>query len=65
MGQTLVPLKRRRGGRAAGRPGTELAFRSPPNARVATPGPYMLFVLSRTGKPSVARWVMLGPTSKR
>ncbi|HTE63784.1 MAG TPA: galactose oxidase-like domain-containing protein, partial [Solirubrobacteraceae bacterium] len=33
---------------------------APPDANVAPPGWYMLFGLSATGKPSVARWVALG-----
>ena len=36
---------------------------SPPNARVAPPGYYMLFLLNSQGVPSVARWVRLDPTA--
>ena len=36
---------------------------SPPNARVAPPGYYMLFLLNSQGAPSVARWVRLDPTA--
>lgn len=34
---------------------------SPPNARVAPPGPYLLFVLTPDGVPSVARWIRVTP----
>jgi len=61
MGQAMVPLKQRPapvGGKR--KKGTRvLRFRTPANPKVATPGPYMLFAMSRTGKPSVARWVFL------
>lgn len=55
MGQARIPLRR-----VPDRGRSGLHFVSPPSLRVATPGPYMLFVLSKAGKPSVARWVMLG-----
>lgn len=64
MGQRLIPLKRRRG-KLGAVPPSELHFRSPHDARLATPGPYMLFVLSKSGKPSIARWVMLAPEAKK
>ena len=62
MGQALIPLKRKRGGPG---PASTLSFRSPPSARVASPGPYMLFLLSKSGKPSIARWVRLDPDAPR
>ncbi len=34
---------------------------SPPNANVAPPGYYMLFLLDQQGVPSVSRWVRLDP----
>jgi hypothetical protein len=34
-------------------------FRSPPNANIALPGYYMLFLLNSKGVPSVASWVRL------
>lgn len=34
---------------------------APPNANVAPPGPYMLFLLNAQGVPSVARFVQVGP----
>jgi len=37
--------------------GTTLNVTSPPNANVAPPGYYMLFVINRAGTPSVARFV--------
>lgn len=39
---------------------TGAALVAPPDANVAPPGWYMLFGLSPSGKPSVARWVGLG-----
>ena len=33
---------------------------SPPDANVAPPGHYMLFALSATGKPSIAKWIVVG-----
>jgi trimeric autotransporter adhesin len=43
--------------------GSTLTVAGPPNARIAPPGYYMLFVLNRAGVPSVARFVQLLPTS--
>ncbi|HXD99555.1 MAG TPA: Ig-like domain-containing protein [Candidatus Acidoferrum sp.] len=39
--------------------GTTLTLTSPPNANVAPPGYYMLFLINRAGVPSVAAWVQL------
>jgi Domain of unknown function (DUF1929)/Concanavalin A-like lectin/glucanases superfamily/Glyoxal oxidase N-terminus/Kelch motif/Galactose oxidase, central domain len=36
---------------------------SPPSANHAPPGPYMLFLVSSSGVPSVASWVMVGDSS--
>ena len=36
---------------------------SPPNANVAPPGYYMLFLLNSQGVPSVAKWVRIDPTA--
>jgi hypothetical protein len=36
-----------------------LSVRMPGDADIAPPGYYMLFVLDRSGTPSVARWVRL------
>ena len=33
---------------------------APPDANVAPPGHYMLFALSATGKPSIAKWIVVG-----
>jgi hypothetical protein len=41
-------------------PGKGLDVRAPASSDVAPPGYYMLFVLDKTGTPSVARWVRLG-----
>jgi hypothetical protein len=41
--------------------GTSLSATAPPNANVAPPGPYMLFVINGSGVPSEARIVMIGP----
>jgi hypothetical protein len=34
---------------------------APPNATIAPPGPYMLFLINGSGTPSVAKIVMVGP----
>jgi hypothetical protein len=34
---------------------------APPNANLAPPGPYMLFLINGSGVPSVAKMVMVGP----
>jgi hypothetical protein len=39
--------------------GTSLSLRTPPHAKIAPPGYYMLFVLSKKGVPSVAKFVQL------
>jgi len=39
-----------------------LTVTSPPNANVAPPGYYMLFVLNKAGVPSVAQFVQVCPT---
>jgi Domain of unknown function (DUF1929)/Glyoxal oxidase N-terminus/PKD domain/Bacterial Ig domain len=41
---------------------TTLTLTSPPNANVAPPGYYMLFLINRAGVPSVATWVQVTPT---
>ena len=41
--------------------GTGFTATAPPDARVAPPGYYMLFVLTPDGVPSVASWVHVGP----
>ncbi len=56
MGQRRVALRARdrlRGGRG-------LALHAPANSRIAQPGHYMLFALTKGGTPSIARWVRLG-----
>jgi hypothetical protein len=40
-----------------------LTIASPPNADVAPPGYYMLFILNKAGVPSVAQFVQFCPTS--
>jgi hypothetical protein len=50
MNARRVPL-------AVTRTATGLSAVAPPNANVAPPGHYMLFVLNADGVPSVARWV--------
>ncbi|MBA3264242.1 MAG: DUF1929 domain-containing protein [Thermoleophilaceae bacterium] len=55
MNQRYVPL------RVTGTAGGKLTVRAPANADIAPPGYYMLFALDRSGTPSVARWVRLGP----
>ena len=40
-----------------------LTLRTPPDATVAPPGFYMLFLLDTTGVPSIARWVRLDPSA--
>ncbi len=40
--------------------GTGAELVAPPNANVAPPGWYMLFALSPSGKPSIAKWIKLG-----
>jgi len=42
------------------RDGTGVDVVAPPNANVAPPGYYMLFLLDAGGVPSVARWVRVG-----
>jgi hypothetical protein len=42
--------------------GTTLTLTSPPNANVAPPGYYMLFLVNRAGVPSVAAWAQLTGT---
>jgi hypothetical protein len=55
MNQRLVPLKLK-----GYTPGGALEVFAPPNAAVAPPGYYMLFVIDSTGVPSKAEWVRLG-----
>ena len=43
--------------------GTGINVVSPPNARVAPPGYYMLFLLNADGVPSVSRWVRVDPSA--
>jgi hypothetical protein len=40
---------------------TTLLAQAPGSANLAPPGPYMLFLLSPTGVPSLAKMVMVGP----
>jgi PKD repeat protein len=42
--------------------GTTLTIAGPPNAKIAPPGYYMLFILNRAGVPSVARFVQVSST---
>ena len=53
MNQRYVPLRvlRKQGG--------SITVRTPANSDIALPGYHMLFVLDRSGTPSVARWVRL------
>ena len=53
MNQRYVPL------RVKDRDAGTLSVRMPGDADIAPPGYYMLFVLDRSGTPSVARWVRL------
>jgi hypothetical protein len=39
-----------------------LTVTSPPNANIAPPGYYMLFILNKAGVPSVAQFVQVCPT---
>ena len=57
MNQRMVELEEAEEGGMAARAWTLV---SPPNAGVAPPGYYMLFVLNQKGVPSVAKWVKLG-----
>jgi Domain of unknown function (DUF1929) len=41
--------------------GNRMDVAAPPNANMAPPGPYMLFLLNDRGVPSVARFVRVGP----
>ncbi|MEO5703275.1 MAG: Calx-beta domain-containing protein [Gammaproteobacteria bacterium] len=56
MHQRYVPLA------LSGTTGT-VTVTAPPNANVAPPGYYMLFVLNSQGVPSVAKWVKLGAST--
>jgi hypothetical protein len=38
----------------------QITFEAPPSANVAVPGYYMMFLVSPSGKPSMAHWVKLG-----
>jgi galactose oxidase-like protein/Big-like domain-containing protein len=40
---------------------TSVSATAPPNANLALPGPYMLFLINGSGTPSVAKIVMVGP----
>jgi hypothetical protein len=53
MNQRYLPLRVTKTKRGA------LTVRAPANSDIAPPGYYMLFVLDRSGTPSVARWVRL------
>jgi hypothetical protein len=55
MEQRMVSLSFTRGSGA-------LTVTSPPNANIAPPGYYMLFLVDTSGVPSVARFVQLSPT---
>ncbi len=54
MNQRHVELKVLDRARGAG-----IDVKAPPNPAVAPPGYYMLFLISKRGEPSVARWVRL------
>jgi len=41
--------------------GSAVSATAPPNATVAPPGPYMLFLINGSGTPSVAKIIMVGP----
>jgi hypothetical protein len=56
MNQRYVPLRIKRVAKG------KLTARMPGDANIAPPGYYMLFVLDRSGTPSVARWVRLVAT---
>ena len=43
--------------------GTTLTVSGPPDARIAPPGYYMLFILNRQGVPSVAKFLQVSPTA--
>jgi Domain of unknown function (DUF1929) len=47
----------------ASRAGNKLVLKTPPSAKAAPPGFYMLFLLNDKGVPSVAKWVQLTPGS--
>jgi hypothetical protein len=53
--QRLVPLRVTRTVR-----GRSITVVAPPGTGVAPPGPYMLFLLDRSGTPSVAKWISVG-----
>jgi len=53
MNQRYVPLRVKRDRKGG------FTARMPGDANIAPPGYYMLFVLDRSGTPSVARWVRL------
>jgi len=40
---------------------TSVSAVAPPNANLAPPGPYMLFLINGSGAPSVAKMVIVGP----
>lgn len=44
--------------------GTTLTMSMPPNANIAPPGYYMLFLLNRQGVPSIARFVQVSPANE-
>ncbi|HYC32393.1 MAG TPA: galactose oxidase-like domain-containing protein [Gemmatimonadales bacterium] len=46
---------------AVGGDGQSLRIEAPAAGRIAPPGPYMLFILSQDGVPSVAQTIMLSP----
>jgi hypothetical protein len=56
MNQRYVPLRIKRAAKGT------LTARMPGDADIAPPGYYMLFVLDRSGTPSVARWVRVVAT---
>ncbi len=57
MNQRYVPLRVKRAAKGAAK--GKLTVRMPGDADIAPPGYYMLFVLDRSGTPSVARWLRL------
>ncbi|GAB2724277.1 glyoxal oxidase [Kitasatospora kifunensis] len=49
--------------RLTGRAGSQLVFQTPPSAKDAPPGYYMLFLLNDAGVPSEAKWIQLNPNA--
>ena len=53
MSQVIYPLTFSQGA-------TTLTATAPPNANIAPPGPYMLFLINSDGVPSVAKILLIG-----